>query len=60
MNKAVRAYIYRIVTAAAPLLVAYGVVQESQVPMWIALAAAVLGTGTAALNTSTKDTPPTP
>jgi hypothetical protein len=47
-----RAWIYRVVTAALPLLTAYGVVAESEVPLFIALAAAVLGTGMAAANTT--------
>lgn len=49
-----RAYYYGIVTAAAPIAVAYGVIEDSTVPMWLGLAAAVLGTGMARANTSTK------
>lgn len=49
-----RAWGYRVVTAAVPLLTAYGVVADQMTPYWVALGAAVLGTGTAAANTPTK------
>lgn len=51
-NEHTRAWIYRVVTAALPLLTAYGVIAESKVPLIVALAAAVLGTGMAAANTA--------
>lgn len=57
MSEKTRAYIYRISVAALPVLVAYGVLAENQVAMWLGLAGAVLGVGTNALasaNTSTK------
>lgn len=53
MNERTRAYIYRVLLAAIPLLQAYGIVQESDVPLIIALAGAVLATGLASLNTTT-------
>ncbi len=51
-NEATRAWVYRVVTAALPLLTAYGVVTEEKVPLIVALVAAVLSTGMAARNTS--------
>ena len=51
-NEATRAWVYRVITAALPLLTAYGVVADEVVPLYLALAAAVLGTGMAARNTS--------
>jgi hypothetical protein len=51
-NEATRAWIYRVVTAALPLLTAYGVVTEEKVPLIVGLVAAVLSTGMAARNTS--------
>ena len=54
MNESQRAYVYRIVLALVPLAVIYGVVQEQDVAVWVGLAAAVLGTGLATANTSTK------
>lgn len=53
-TEATRAYIYRVLVAVLPILVAYGVVGEQDVALWLALAAAVLSTGMAAANTSTK------
>lgn len=41
---------YRVVVAAAPLAAAYGVVAEESLPLWLALAAAVLGVGVAERN----------
>jgi len=55
MKQATRAYIYRVLLAALPLLTAYGVVAEEQVALFVGLAAAVLGVGLATVNTSTKD-----
>jgi hypothetical protein len=53
MNERTRAYIYRVLLAAIPLLQAYGIVNESDVPLIIALVGAVLATGLATVNTST-------
>lgn len=49
----VRAWVYRVSTAALPLLVAYGVVEDSKAPLWLAAAAAFFVPGLAAVNTST-------
>lgn len=54
MSETTRAYIYRILAAAAPLAAAYGLVTNELLPLWLALAAAILGTGLAAANTATK------
>lgn len=53
-NEATRAYIYRVLVALVPILVAYGVVDSRQVAVWLGLASAVLGFGLASANTSTK------
>lgn len=44
-----RLYLYGVAGAAAPLLVAYGIVSEQHVALWIALAGSILGTGAHAL-----------
>jgi len=49
-----RAWIYRVLTAAVPLVAAYGIVDGRTAALWLGLAAAILGTGLAAYNTSTK------
>jgi hypothetical protein len=52
-----RAYLYRILIAAVPLLGVYGFVDSRTVPLITSLLVAVFGFGLAAANTSTK--PPT-
>ena len=54
MKESQRAYVYRVFLALIPLAVIYGVVQESDVAVWTGLAAALLSTGLATANTSTK------
>lgn len=54
MKESTRAYIYRVTLAALPILTAFGVVAESQVPLYIGLAAAILNVGLATANTSTS------
>jgi hypothetical protein len=53
-DEATRGWIYRVITAALPLLTAYGLVAEETVPLIVALVAAILSTGLAAANTSTR------
>lgn len=53
MTERTRAYIYRVLTAAAPLLTAYGITTEADLALWLALAGTILGVGLAAANTST-------
>lgn len=43
----VRRWAYGVVTAVVPLLVIYGVIESEAAPLWVALVASVLGTGTA-------------
>lgn len=43
----VRDYTYPIVLAALPLLSAWGIITDSDIPLYAALGAAVLGVGTA-------------
>lgn len=54
LTEAKRAYIYRVLVALVPLLVAYGVVDSRQIAVWLGLASAILGFGLASANTSTK------
>lgn len=54
MSETTRAWIYRVLTAVVPILIAYGVIDEQVAPLWVALGGAVLGTGLAAVNTSTS------
>lgn len=54
LSESTRAYIYRILTAASLLVVAYGLASTEEVALWLGVAAAVLGNGLAAVNTSTK------
>ena len=47
----VRAWLYGIITAAVPILTVYGIVDQTTAPLWISLAASVLGTATALAHT---------
>ena len=49
----VRRWAYGVITAIVPLLVVYGAVEQTTAPLWLALAASVLGTGTALAHTPT-------
>ena len=49
-----RAWIYRVLTAAVPLVAAYGFIDQRTAALWVSLAGAILGTSLAAYNTSTK------
>ena len=53
-NEQTRAYIYRVLTAAVPLVTAYGILDGRTAALWLGLAGAILGTSLAAYNTSTK------
>lgn len=50
----VRGWIYGIITALVPLLIIYGVLDEQTAPLWLALAASILGTSTALAHTPLK------
>lgn len=52
MNAQLRQRLYLILSAAAPILVGYGVVTQDQVGLWVALGAAILGAGGNALAAS--------
>ena len=54
MSESQRAYVYRVLVALSLVVVARGLVTESEVTLWLGVAAAVLGNGLAAVNTSTK------
>lgn len=53
-SEAVRAYFYRIVLLAQPLVIAYGLTTSEKAALWAAVIGAVLATGLATANTSTK------
>ena len=44
-----RRWVYGIVIAALPVLAAYGILGPDHAPMWVALAAAVLGVSSSSL-----------
>ena len=52
----VRTWVYGVLTCAVPLLIAYGILDEVTAALWLALAGAVLGLGTAYMHTPTKTT----
>jgi hypothetical protein len=52
-NETNRAWLYRVLLAVVALAVGYGLVTDEQGVLWLAVAAAVLGNGLAAKNTST-------
>lgn len=54
MSEPTRAWLYRILVTVVPLLIAYGAIDESVAPLWVALAGSVLGLGLATANTSTS------
>lgn len=51
LTPARRLWLYRVLLAALPLLIAYGALTADQAALWIAAAAAILGIGTAAAHT---------
>lgn len=56
MTETVRAYLYRVITAAAPLAIAYGLVERDTAGLWVALGGALLsvsGNALAAAKTTT-------
>lgn len=46
-----RAWLYRILFAASPLLGVYSLADANETALWLGLAAAILGNGLAVLNT---------
>lgn len=53
-----RAWLYRVASAVIVLAAGYGLLTGSESALWLGLAAAVLGTGTAAANTPRRPAPP--
>ena len=53
-SEQIRAWVYRVLTAAVPLLIAHGAVDGRTASLWLALGGAVLGLGLATANTSTS------
>lgn len=51
----IRAWIYGIITALVPILTIYGIIDQSTAPLWLSLAASVLGTATALVHTPRED-----
>jgi hypothetical protein len=51
----IRRWIYGVALAGIPLLVAFGIVEESQAPLWVAFVAAVIAPGLALANISPDD-----
>lgn len=51
-----RKWIYGIMLAVVPLLVAYGVIEQDQAPLWIALVGAVVAPSLALANLSPVET----
>lgn len=54
LTPAMRGWLYGIITALVPLLIIYGVLDEQAAPLWLALAASILGTSTALAHTPLK------
>ena len=54
MSESTRAYIYRILVAVGAVAIGLGYASESDVALYLGLAAAILGNTLAAANTSTK------
>ncbi|MFS3128662.1 hypothetical protein ACLM5J_09680 [Nocardioides sp. Bht2] len=54
---AVRDRLYPIALAVVALLGGYGLISESMIPLWIALASAVVGVGTATAYRPSKTLP---
>jgi hypothetical protein len=54
LNEETRAWIYRVLLALQPVVVAYSLATEEQAALWLGVASAVLGAGLATANTSTK------
>ena len=53
-DEATRAWIYRVLTAAVPLVTAYGSIAQRTAALWLGVIGALLGIGLASMNTSTK------
>lgn len=58
LTESQRKWVYGIVIAALPVLAAYGILGPDHAPMWVALAAAVLGVSSSSLAAANVGTPP--
>ena len=54
----VRAWAYSVVIAIIAILGGYGLITDTIAPLWVALAAALLGQGTAIAHTPKTGAPP--
>ena len=54
-NREVRKWLYGISLTIIPLLVAYGVIEESAAPLWVALVGSVLAPTLALTHLTPKD-----
>lgn len=52
MNETRRRYVYAVLVAAGALALFYGWITADALPLWLALAAAILGNGLAFANTT--------
>lgn len=55
LNRDTRKWIYGVLLAAVPILVAYGAIEEATAPLWIALAGAIVAPTMALANLSPVD-----
>lgn len=54
----IRAYLYPVLVAGVALLVAYGIVDDGQAAVWVALGAALLGAGTVGIEAARSKVSP--
>lgn len=55
LSEPVRAWIYRIFTAAIVVMIAYNVIDPNEAVAWTGLGLALIGNGLATVNTTTKN-----
>lgn len=58
LPQALRGWIYRIATIAAPFILYYGLASDDEVALWIGGITSLLGFGLASVNTPVKAQPP--
>ena len=58
LTPVVRTWLYGVVLAVIALLGGYGLITDTIAPLWVALAAALLGQGTAIAHTPKTGAPP--
>ena len=58
LTPTVRTWLYGVVLAVIALLGGYGLITDTIAPLWVALAAALLGQGTAIAHTPKTGAPP--